>query len=583
MMKFYLVALFLFFQGTVFSQTVVFPFGSDWKYRDDGSNQGTAWQQVGFDDSSWLGGLGQLGFGDGDETTVLNNNYIGYYFRKTVIIPDVNIYRSFTFEMFRDDGVVVYVNGAEVYRNNMPAGTIDYTSLASAAIADDGKSILKVTLSLAVSQFQSGSNTIAVEVHQSSASSSDLSWDMKLTGVLIGFPIVTRGPYLQKATSTSMLVRWYTDLSVDSKVMYGTDPGNLSQNVSVAGTRTSHSVQLTGLSPYTKYYYSIGTSTLVIQSGLNNYFLTSPVADAEGKYTFWAMGDMGNNSYRQIDVRDKFNAYMGNNITNGWIALGDNAYNNGTQAEYTTNFFEIYQNSIMIKSPLWPVAGNHEYANYINRQIDHNISYFDFFDPPTNGEAGGVPSNSEAYYSFDYGNIHFIALDSYIIEDNVYRLYDTLGGPQAQWLKQDLAATNKKWKIAYFHHPPYTMGEHNSDTELELIKIRENIVRILERSGVDLVLSGHSHSYERSKLMKDHFGNEASFDPALHNLSQSSGKYDGATNSCVYTKDSPVSSGGTVYAVVGSSGNLEAGQVGFPHNAMYYGNDQKGRLTNTRN
>ena len=94
---------------------------------------------------------------------------------------------------------------------------------------------------------------------------------------------ITRGPYLQKATSTSMLVRWYTDVNVDGKVMYGTDPGNLSQSA-VSGAATSHSVQLSGLTPYTKYYYSIGTSTTTLQSGLDNYFLTSPLPNGEGNF-----------------------------------------------------------------------------------------------------------------------------------------------------------------------------------------------------------------------------------------------------------------------------------------------------------
>ena len=225
----------------------------------------------------------------------------------------------------------------------------------------------------------------------------------------------------------------------------------------------------------------------------------------------------------------------------------------------------------MRKTPLWPATGNHEYENSA-RQRDHLIPYFDFFNLPTNGEAGGVPSGKEAYYSYDYGNIHFIALDSYIIENNQYRLSD-LAGPQAQWLVQDLAANTKEWTIVYFHHPPFTMGSHNSDNETELRLIRENIVPILDQYDVDLVLSGHSHSYERSRLMKGHTGLESTFNSGLHNLSQSSGRYDGTANSCIYTKDSPVSLGGTVYTVVGSSGQRDWGQPSFPHNAMYFGND----------
>ncbi len=584
--KIILLLLFLILNGSVFSQTTIFPFNSSWKYKDDGSDQGTVWSQTGFDDSSWLSGAARLGYGKPGMATILNacgvpvqnptcmNKYIGYYFRKTVNIADVSLYKSFKFEMYRDDGVVIHVNGVEVFRNNMPDGVINYNTLANMNAPDDGLSIISVTIPLAASQLQSGTNTIAVGVHQSAPSSSDLVWDMKLTGIPPGLILLTRGPYLQKATPTSMLVRWYTDDAVDSKVTFGTDPGNLSQSVVVTGSRTSHAVQLTGLTPYTKYYYSIGTNTEILQSGVQNYFLTSPLPNAEGKYTFWAIGDMGDNSTRQRAVRDRFNSYMGTNMTNGWILLGDNAYDFGTEDEYTSKFFEIYQDNIMRKSPLWPTTGNNDYASSTARQKDQNIPYFDFFDLPVNGEAGGVSSGSEAYYSFDYGNIHFVSLDSYIIESNTFRLFD-LAGPQVQWLQQDLAANNKKWTIVYLHHPPYTMGSHNSDTEDELVKIRENIAPILEQYDVDLVLSGHSHSYERSKLMKGHFGLESTFDPALHQISQSSGKYDGTPNSCTYIKDSPASLGGTVYAVVGSSGILDPGQINFPHDAMYYGNDTR--------
>ncbi len=583
MWKVYLVALFIFCSGSLMAQTVIFPFDSDWKYKDDGSDQGTAWSQTGFDDSGWSIGVGQFGYGSAVQTTILDacgtptrypacmDKYIGYYFRKTVVISDVSLYKSFTFDMYRDDGVVIYVNGIEVYRNNMPTGTISYNTLASTAASDGGTTINSVTITLASSQLISGTNVIAAEVHQNSPTSSDLTWDMRLTANPVGVPVLTTGPYLQKATSTSMLVRWYTDEAVDGKVMYGTSPGNLSQSVT-GPTTTDHSVQLTGLTPYTKYYYSIGSSSTTLQSGSENYFLTSPLPNSNTKYTFWVTGDMGDGSMRQINVLNAYNTYMGSRETNGWISLGDNAYTNGTVDAFSSNFFDIYESSILRKAPFWPATGNHDYANSVARQIDHNIPYFDFFDLPTNGEAGGVPSNSEAYYSFNYGDIHFVALDSYIIENGSYRLYD-LAAPQMTWLQQDLALNTKKWTIVYFHHPPYTMGSHNSDTESELLLLRQNLVPILEQYDVDLVMSGHSHSYERSKLQKDHFGFESTFDPAVHQISQSSGKYDGTANSCVYTKDSPAVLGGTVYLVAGSAGRLDPGQATFPHAAMYYGND----------
>src|SRR5204863_7222212 len=143
-------------------------------------------------------------------------------------------------------------------------------------------------------------------------------------------------------------------------------------------------------------------------------------------------------------------------------------------------------------------------------------------------------------------------------------------------LKSDLAANTKKWTVAYWHHPPYTMGSHNSDTEGDLVAIRQNFIRILERYKVDLILCGHSHLYERSKLMQGHYGNEASFSSTTHNLSQSSALYDGSSNSCPYVRDSLQNKNGTVYVVSGSAGQLGGQQGTYPHNAMYYSNPTNG-------
>ena len=405
-------------------------------------------------------------------------------------------------------------------------------------------------------------------------SSADVNLNMQLIDALpLSNALLTRGPYLQKATTSSIIVRWRTDINVNSKVLYGLSPTSLTQNETISGTRTEHSVQLTGLSPNTRYYYSVGYDLIVIQGSNQNYFVTNPLPNTEGKYTFWVTGDCGNNSTNQINVLNQYLNFIGDSVTHGWLLLGDNAYSFGTDQEYTTNFFNIYQPTIMKHAPIWPVPGNHDYGNSATSQDNHNVSYYSIFDLPVNGEAGGVPSNNEAFYSYDYGNIHFLALDSYGEESNK-RLYDTTG-TQVQWIKQDLVANHKKWTIAYWHHPPYTMGSHNSDTESELILMRTNFVKMLESYGVDLIMCGHSHSYERSKLMKGHYGLEPTFNATTHNISTSSARYDGSTNSCPYRKDS-VKVSGSVYIVAGSAGQLGGQQTAYPHNAMFYSNTING-------
>ena len=110
--------------------------------------------------------------------------------------------------------------------------------------------------------------------------------------------------------------------------------------------------------------------------------------------------------------------------------------------------------------------------------------YYDAYVLPARGEAGGLASGTEAYYSFDFGRAHFVCLDSHDLDRRPT-------GLMARWLKMDLERTRQDWIIAYFHHPPYTKGTHDSDREKQLIEMRTLIMPILETGGVDLVLTGH--------------------------------------------------------------------------------------------
>ncbi|HEY8920622.1 MAG TPA: metallophosphoesterase, partial [Chitinophaga sp.] len=283
---------------------------------------------------------------------------------------------------------------------------------------------------------------------------------------------------------------------------------------------------------------------------------------------------------RQRDVRDQVEKYIADKPMDAWILLGDNAYTYGQDPEFQEKFFNIYKDDLLKKYAVFPSPGNHDYNDLYQfkatAQTTHDIAYYHNFSMPTEGEAGGVPSHTQAFYSFDIGNIHFLSLDSYGKEDNATRLYDTTGA-QVQWIKKDLEAfknTKRGWVIAYWHHPPYTMGSHNSDREGELVQIRQNFIRILERYGVDLILCGHSHLYERSRLMKGHYGMEATFDSSKHVLDHSTALYDGSEDACPYIKDG--NNTGTVYVVTGSAGASGDKQTAYPHNAMYYSNYEIG-------
>ena len=186
--------------------------------------------------------------------------------------------------------------------------------------------------------------------------------------------------------------------------------------------------------------------------------------------------------------------------------LGDNAYERGMDDEYQYAVFDMYP-ELLRGTVLWPTIGNHDTAQATT--VPATLPYLQIFSLPAAAEAGGVASGTEKYYSFDYGNIHFVCLDSMTSDRSP-------GGPMATWLQNDLAATQQQWVVAFWHHPPYSKGSHNSDTETQLVEMRQNFLPILEAGGVDLVLAGHSHSYERSYLIDGHYGTSATFLSLIH-------------------------------------------------------------------
>lgn len=161
------------------------PSNSVWKYLDNGSDQGTAWRELDFDDSRWASGPAQLGYGDGDEATEIyggpsGNFFITTYFRRELWVDNPSRFTNLVLQVLRDDGAVVYINGVEAARYNMPAGPVAYTTLANTA-TDDGTVFYDANVS--PSLLRPGRNVIAVEVHQSSSTSTDVSFDLQLLGV----------------------------------------------------------------------------------------------------------------------------------------------------------------------------------------------------------------------------------------------------------------------------------------------------------------------------------------------------------------------------------------------------------------
>jgi hypothetical protein len=160
--------------------------GSVWKYYDLGADLGTAWRALAFNDSGWASGKAQLGYGDGDEATIVaygpdaTAKYVTTYFRRAFTVADAKSITALTVKLLRDDGAIVYLNGVEVFRSNMPESDIAYNTYASEVASDNDETVNFFTHDVDPALLQTGTNVLAVEVHQANAGSSDLSFDLEL-------------------------------------------------------------------------------------------------------------------------------------------------------------------------------------------------------------------------------------------------------------------------------------------------------------------------------------------------------------------------------------------------------------------
>ncbi len=285
---------------------------------------------------------------------------------------------------------------------------------------------------------------------------------------------LTRQPYLQRVGPDTATVAFRLSASCEASVRYG--PGNSTgQEARSQASGRTHAVELAGLQPGTEYTYVVeacGSRTSP------RSFSTAPVPGTR-RIHFAAMGDFGTGGKAQREVAEALRARQ----PELFVTLGDNAYSSGTEQEFQSNFFEPMA-GLLAEVPLFASPGNHEYVT------DQGQPYLDNLYLPTS------PSGGERYYSFDWGHVHFVSLDSNCAIGLASPERCTLEAQQ-RWLEADLAASKASWKVVFFHHPPWSSGKHGSQ-----LKMRREFTPLFEKYGVDLVLTGHDHNYERSHPMK---------------------------------------------------------------------------------
>lgn len=272
---------------------------------------------------------------------------------------------------------------------------------------------------------------------------------------------LTRGPYLQSVTTNSAVVVWETDTPASSQADYGPTAAYglvVSNTVPI----THHALSLTGLSPHALTHYQVSSDGQPL--GGDNAFRAA-ASSAQTTFSFVAFGDTRTDAVAHQSVVDRIVALSPEFVLHTGDMVAD-----GTIAAQWDTFFAVEQD-LLRQTPFFGALGNHERnsANYI--------------------EAFHLPGN-ERWYSFDYGDAHLVAL-----QIDGYGDYAP-GSAQYTWLENDLAATDRHWKIVFFHIPPYSAGTHGNDSAV--LDVRDKLVPLLEQYDVDLVLNGHDHDYERS-------------------------------------------------------------------------------------
>lgn len=304
-----------------------------------------------------------------------------------------------------------------------------------------------------------------------------------------------RRPYLQSIEGTSARVAWTTTFGGDGVVRWapGKDGPWTEVTAEAALFETTYTDQdedyfafdatLTGLTPGSAYCYEVVESGEVLARGLS--FFTA-WDDPERAVRVLAFGDSGDFSPEQLALRDQ----MVGHEFDVFLHLGDMAYGSGTFPEFEERVFGVYED-LLHRVPTYPAPGNHEY------KTDRGQPYLDVYYL---WEMAWREADQERYYSFDYGDVHFVSLDSNgeTLLPAALDIEDQNPDDMLDWLEADLAASDKPWKVAFFHHPPYTSSERDPN-----YTVRMGLLPILEEGEVDLVLCGHDHHYERTKAIRD--------------------------------------------------------------------------------
>lgn len=304
----------------------------------------------------------------------------------------------------------------------------------------------------------------------------------------------SRFPYVQNVGSNRASILWATNEPGFGSAQYSADGVNFNSvaaksqffsraQTGMAQNFVQYQADVTGLVANTDYIYNLTVDGQDIPVIGNNRFRTA----GPGPFNFFVLGDSGWGIALQTDEQYAISRRLLSEKPALVIHTGDLVYNpSGTYESYQRNYFNFYSES-MSSVPFFPCPGNHDY------EFQNGAAYVAIHAVPT--ETIPAPDRGR-YYSFDWGNVHFVSLDAMISLERAV----SGNGAMLRWLDNDLRSTRQFWKVVFFHFPPFATGPNENDPQSTFA--RQYIVPTLDSDGVQLVLSGHEHSYQRSMPMR---------------------------------------------------------------------------------
>ena len=364
-----------------------------------------------------------------------------------------------------------------------PAPGIEHTLVWTSA-SDVAAFAPDVRLRVSAASAASGGSAVAASTSSFAVDNEALSTQVHLN----------RRPYLQSTDQTSTVIAWRTTTALKTTIEWGPTVA-LGQSLDTAADE-DHDVRLTGLTAGTRYFYRLTANGQALTPRIP--FRSAP---ASGEVRLIVFGDSGMANQPQRDVAKAMAAEDADLI----LHTGDVIYPIGALmnpvTEYNERFFHIYED-MLEDTPIFPVVGNHDLYGLGGRPFKRA------FFLPSNGQGSLL---DELYYSFEWGDCKFIGIES-------NALFKSPLGPHMSWFLNELASNTKKWLILFMHEPLYSAGKHGDSTLLQSL-----YGHWIETHGVDLLLAGHDHNYERTIPIKQ-FNQDPTYPGLVHIVTGSAAK-----------------------------------------------------------